>query len=278
MRKTIIGAAMCLFLGYCDEVSAQVQYKIEWQKEAAAFQVALVPQETWTGPAGLTVSGQVSIKAPAGMLEVTNFKNLVNGVVWEFNSKHASPQEAPGYDYFSFGLTSLGTNLLNYQAGIEVPIFSFQNGLDCTGRIELVDNEADAFMPPNSAKANIGNQITVFGANGNAYAGNTDAGDAVCEFASSTSTAKEDGPKHEIYPTVASDKVNVALATEMTTDLQLRVIDASGRLVKIVKQDLQTGKHLIALDITGLSAGTYSVEMDKGDSTNTIGRFIKAGL
>lgn len=138
------------------------------------------PSVTWTSPFNITSSAQISIKAPTGGFVIDNEVALVSGTNWQHNATYIAPLEAPTYDYFSFGMLSLGTNAYNYQAGVEIAVLEFENVGTCTGGVLLLEDN-DPFLPPNSQSANVGNQITILGAGpGNAWVGNYDVGQADC--------------------------------------------------------------------------------------------------
>ncbi|MCB0768680.1 MAG: T9SS type A sorting domain-containing protein, partial [Flavobacteriales bacterium] len=73
------------------------------------------------------------------------------------------------------------------------------------------------------------------------------------------------------FPNPTVDRVNITLPTSMGTATNLRVTDATGRLVNT---GARTSTGLIELDVRALSAGNYQVEVNDGSRTAT-GRFVK---
>lgn len=277
MKKTIISFFTAAFMGASFWLGAQVQYKIEWKENLSAYQVSLVPQTTWQGTQAITASAQISIKVPTGSMEVYNLKNLVGGVNWEYNSRYNSPVESSAFDYISFGLNSLGTSAIPYVKDQEVPLFTFQNANECGGAVFLIDNSTDAFMPPNASKANIGNQITVLGAGGNAYMGNNGEGKADCGFVSFTTSGVHANTKFELFPTPAIELLQVSFDWQETAqEVDIRLYDQSGRLVKTIKKDIAQGTNLLKFDINTIKSGIYSMEMSGKGFTKSVGRFLKA--
>lgn len=275
MKKTIINLLATVLTGTALSLSAQVQYKIDWKEDLAAYQVSLVSQATWEGNQRITSSAQVSVRAAAGSLEIFNVKSLLGGVNWDFNSRYNTPAEAPAFDYFSFGLTTMGTAAIPYAAGQEVPLFTFQNANECGGAVFLVDNANDPFMPPNASKANIGNQLTVFGAGGSAYVGNHGTGKADCGLVSSTKPVV--ATRFELAPTLASEFVQVSFDwQEAPQNAEFRLYDQSGRLVQAEKKDIVQGPNQIKLDLNKIKPGSYSVEIRAKDFVKSVGRFLKA--
>lgn len=149
---------------------SQVQGKLEQIPGSNTFQVSIISTVDWSPPESVTSSAQLTMRATAGKLEVTNVQNQ-NGV-WSLDTPVTEPAEAPGYDYFSFYL-STPMSTLDLVSGQEIPLFSFENNGGCV-YVEIVDNSSDPFMPPNSMSVNIGNTFSMAGAPGqNAYEGNS---------------------------------------------------------------------------------------------------------
>lgn len=165
-------------------ISAQISFKLELLADDATYQMSMIPDTSYTFPNNLTSSGQVTIRAPHGLgdfrFETVDFMNSVQNTQWLQNTRVDAPEEAPNWDYISFGMISI-TDAYEYQAGVEIPMFSFKNGgIACVDSIELVV-DSDPFFPPNSQNANIGNSLTVLGAGlVNAYTSNEGTGRALC--------------------------------------------------------------------------------------------------
>jgi gliding motility-associated-like protein len=143
-----------------------------------SIRFSVVPQVDWTASQSVTSSAQVTLRATAGGLQISNFQSI-NGN-WTTENPIQSPSEAPAYDYFTFSLNA-PLNTLTYQNGTPVPFFSFNNAGGCT-TIEIIDTQTDPFMPPNSMNVNIGNSFSIIGAGigQNAYSGNAPSSSVVC--------------------------------------------------------------------------------------------------
>lgn len=161
--------------------SAQVQFRVELLEDNITYQVSLLPEITWTSPQNLTSTAQITLVIPTGGFQEGSIRPLIPNTGWSANARFNAPIENPQYDYISFGLTSLGTSAIPYQAGQETALFTFQNVGVCTGKVELM-TENDPFSPPNSENGNVGNQITVFGGglDNNSYGGAYGVGEANC--------------------------------------------------------------------------------------------------
>lgn len=136
------------------------------QMEDGTFLVSMTPDTTWEFPLNIISTAQITIKAPTGQLAISDFTNLIDGVVFFETNIISNPIEAIGFDYISIGLGSQGTTNIPFQKGQKVELFSFVNSNDCTtGTINLMDNATDPFFPPNELDVNVGQQMTIAGFN-----------------------------------------------------------------------------------------------------------------
>lgn len=155
----------------------QVEFKIELIGNT--YTVSAIPATTWTGTDGLTASAQVTLTVPTGGFNVSNFQS-VNGS-WSPSTLIVAPSDNPSADYLMVGLSSLGTPDINYTAGVEEVLFTFENAGTCTGPVEIVEDTDPFVLDGNSLNANAGNQITTFGSgNQNAFTGVSNPGSANC--------------------------------------------------------------------------------------------------
>jgi gliding motility-associated-like protein len=152
---------------------SQLQGKIESVPGSNTYHVSVIPLVNWSVPQSIISSAQLTLRVPEGSLNITDFQSI-NGN-WSQQAPVHSPVEAPGYDYFSFTQNAPNFNL-TFVSGTPLPMFSFKNSLGCT-YVEIVDNQTDPFLPPNSISVNIGNSFAVLGAGvgNNAYSGNSAA-------------------------------------------------------------------------------------------------------
>jgi len=236
-------------------LSGQVEFKLELLPDSVTYRVTMKPSATWNPPMNITSSAQVTIKAPTGGFVVSNTTPIVAGTSWSHNATYVSPSEEPGYDYFSFGLTSLGTSAYQYQAGVEIPIFEFQNSGTCTGLALLMEN-GDPFTPPNSQNGNVGNQITILGAGpGNAWTGNYAQGQADCSGGSGTPTCQIDAvTATQITDCGAADGTITISATSSGT-LEYSVDGGSTWQSSGQYNNLAPGLYVVQIQTTGGACG-----------------------
>jgi large repetitive protein len=126
------------------------------------YQVSMTPSVTWVAPLNMTSTQQIAIVVPTGNFTVSNITNLVVGATYILGSQVNHPTQSPAFDYLHFNLAGASNNL-TYQAGVNVPLFTFENSGSCAGgTISLMNNATDPYMN-NSSNMNTGQQITVLG-------------------------------------------------------------------------------------------------------------------
>lgn len=256
---------------------AQVMFKLQLLNDGTTYQVSLVPEASYRPPMNMTSTAQVTIRVPSGSFDVQNLINLQPNVQWEANSLTQAPAEAEASDYISFGLATNGTDYLRYEEGIELPIFTFENALDCTGEVALVNNNEDPFMPPNTAQKNVGNQITIAGANGDAYAGNLTKTSIPCG-ALSTDVHELDRTtvNFEVFPNPASEMLNVSLDWQQSKEaIAISLFDTQGKKILTEMVNMLQGSNNHVLDISNLVQGTYLLELRGTDWKLNAGQFVK---
>jgi type IX secretion system substrate protein len=275
-RLNILLTLLVAFMGY--STSAQVNFNLTYDQATERYTVSLVPLATYVSPHNITGTGQVTIKIPSNDFDPVDIENLLTGMVWEANARNNAPVEAPDYDYISFGLIIQGVAYPAYKEGEQMPLFSFQNAFGCTGKIYLVDNEKDPFMPPNSASANVGNTITILGAGGDAYAGNMQGGVADCsDDGTATSTEEELSlQEFKLYPNPVVEFLNLDIGWQgKTTDGILQIVDAAGRKLMAQPISIVNGENNHRLDVSQIAPGSYWVQVQGEDWKLNLDRFTK---
>ena len=268
---------ICLLLLVTTCLTAQVKFKLSLLEDGKTYQVSLIPEVTFKSPLNLTSTGQVTLKAPAKGLAVDQLFNLQDEVVWEPNSLTETPAESPEFDYVSFGLVSQGTKKITYEAGVEVPLFAFTNFLECQGTITLIDNLTDPFAPPNSKNVNVGNQLTILGAQGDAYIGNTTDNSVPC------------GGNLTSLENIELDKINLTLFPNPSIDYlsanfdwnrkgevaELTILSMNGKTVIEQELTIHKGYNQIQVAVQQLAQGNYFMEITGSDWKITSEQFVK---
>ncbi len=276
MKKSILLLPLAFVLASFT-VNAQVDFKLTYNKDTKRYTVSIVPLATYSSPQNITGTGQVTIKVPTNEFDPVDIENHLVGMNWEANSRNNTPAESPDEDYISFGLSiDMGLANPDYQTGVEMQLFSFQNAFGCTGKVSLVDNINDPFMPPNSQSANIGNTLTILGAGGDAY--HSIVGDGICDCAeTATSTIEEIViNKFKVFPNPASEFVNVELRWEDdAADAELQVVDASGKKVILESMTVTYGQNRTKLDVSNLASGSYWIYLQGDGWKAKLDKFAK---
>ncbi len=257
----------------------QVKFKLSLLSDGKTYQVSMIPEVTFQSPLNVTSTAQVTLKAPTRGLEVDQIFNLQDGVEWEPNSMTERPIEAPESDYLSFGLVTQGTDKIVYEAGVEVPLFAFTNFLECQGKIALMDNSNDPFAIPNSRQVNIGNQITVLGAQGDAYIGNATESEVLCGD-NLTAIENIDPTKVNLslFPNPATDYVFVAFSWDRkAAPIKLKLMDVNGKLIQEKTIEIIKGNNQTKMDIQSLAQGNYFIELIGDNWKISADQFVKLG-
>ncbi|MFK7948106.1 MAG: hypothetical protein AB8G11_10965, partial [Saprospiraceae bacterium] len=180
MKILKLSIVLTIALLLANMATAQVEYAVKYEhydNTTDTVKVYLRSSTTYNSPFNQTASAQVTIKVPTGMLPniqnvtlnpgVTALIRLYNNGIWSPNARVDNPSSQPGFDFISFGLTNSGTQDIEYQANVEIPLFSFAFNGPCNGLIELIDNANDPFI--NNGTTSPDNAITILGAGGSAY-------------------------------------------------------------------------------------------------------------
>ena len=151
---------LCI-LFFSGQLMAQITGRLALSEDQTTYEFYITPDFDQVPPLSITNNAQISLVAPDGGLEIINFQSITG--VWNGDAVLInSPSENPGFSYVSIPLSSPIQDF-SYVAGVEILLFTFQNGAECLGPIRVVENDVDPFFPPNSQSVNIGNLVTILG-------------------------------------------------------------------------------------------------------------------
>jgi hypothetical protein len=252
----IISLAALLSASYSSQ--AQVKFKIERVGDQNNFVVYAVPSETYEGAKRLTSTAQVTVLAPTGDFEFDKIINLNDNAKWRINGRTNAPKENPTFDYLYFGLENLGTNALEYIKNRPLPLFLLQ-AKTCNTTLALMDNSNDPFMYPNSHNVNVGNQITIFGAGGDAFQGNIEGAKEVPCIKGKDHTMDKNAIR--ISPNVTlGGNVSVEFVNDTpATSAEITIIDAASRRVFNQAVEIKKGYNTLETDVSNYPNGMYYV-------------------
>ena len=176
--KNLLLLLTLVFICMAIRLPAQIELKLLLQPGGTTYTVLARSQVDFLPPLdNLTHSAQVTLVVPTGTFQPVNLQSHAGQ--WQLSNLIQHPAENPGADYAIFSLAG-ATADIEFEAGQEAPLFSFENENGCTGALEIMDHFTDPFLPPNSLNAPVGNEFFVEGAGGDAYVGNYDTGSANC--------------------------------------------------------------------------------------------------
>lgn len=243
----------------CQKAQAQVEFKIQKIPGTTSYVISAVPQVDYPAPQNIVGSAQVTLKVPTGGFEVAEIQNLHGFGRWRVNGRCNAPKESGGFDYLYFGLENLGSKSYTFKKGAETVLFVLKAGGVCTGEVSLMDNKADHFRTPNSARINVGNQMSILGAGGDAYVGNRENGLAEC-------FELEDAAKQfeqvTIFPNPVTDEafsfgLNNPKAEAVEGSVWLH--DMAGRAVFFQKYNFEPGPNQKEIRLENFPIGVYQL-------------------
>ena len=250
-----------MLASFLQPVFSQVEFKIQQMATTEYYTISAFSTIGWAGAENIVSTAQVTIKVPTGGFEIQAVQNLNPLVRWQINGRTNAPAEDPAFDYIYFGLLDFGTRGLKFEKDKEVTLFAFKAGGRCTGEVALVDNKTDKFMGKNSMHVNIGNQMTVLGAGGDAWVGNRDSGKAGC-FESSQNHVKAN--EILIYPNpVLGNEVNYSFENlgSKAVEVEVLLYNTLGQRIYFAKIIAKPGINQEKLDITDWPIGVYQMEL-----------------
>jgi len=102
-------------------------------------------------------SGQVTLVTPVDF-NYANFQNHAG--TWIQNARVNAPAEATDKAYVSFGFVMDEPKIQLYPQQ-ETLLFSFESTTNNQDALQLINNENDPFLPPNSYNSNPGNDLGI---------------------------------------------------------------------------------------------------------------------
>jgi hypothetical protein len=278
-NSTLIFITLLLML-LLTRVNAQVSFQIDLLDDEQTYKVSLVSDETYEYPMNMVGGAQITIKIPANTdFEVSNLISL-NNVEWVSNSRINSPSENAEYDYISFALSSRGTTGIPIVKDKKVALFTFSNISGCPGDIEILDNDEDPLMMPNTRQANLGNYISVGGVGGDAYLRKEENAKVECRTVAEDLAVNVQYGIISINPNPAVDWLNISYVVAGEADKigELVFINFSGQIIDREYLESEEGNQMLEKNISSYPTGAYFIELyQKGNTRRKLGtyKFIK---
>lgn len=208
----------------------QTTLRLNLAADGQTYSVCMQSGTSFTGIKALISSSQITICVPHGTganrFEISNISSAIPNMKWELSTRIDAPAENPDYDYlfFTFINNASPRILFDMLAGVEICLFQFKRSSICRGIAFLVNNKIDPFSTPNSMNINMGNSLSVLGALGETYTGNTAAPPTASIVASITNACAEIGLDFKAQVSVPSTLYqyqwfvdNVAVSGQLTS-------------------------------------------------------------
>jgi hypothetical protein len=71
-----------------------------------------------------------------------------------------------------------------------------------------------------------------------------------------------------LYPNPTSQILNIDLNTPLATEAKVNVLDATGRIVKVIYMQFQAGANSAQIDLQELADGMYMIQITNGKGLN----------
>jgi gliding motility-associated-like protein len=159
----------------------EVMLSIRLDPDQVTYRVYMSSTVRYTGLQAAISTSQITVSVPHGTgndrFVPINLVSPIPGMVWTYGGRAAAPIENPDRDYlfFNFINNQWPTVAFDIEPGKEYLLFSFKRKGPCLGSVQLFDNQTDEFRVPNSFGINVGNQLSILGAQGNVYKTNNEA-------------------------------------------------------------------------------------------------------
>jgi hypothetical protein len=271
----VLFTALCL-----QKANAQVYFKLSMTEDEKTYIVSMIPEVSLNAPLNIVSTSQITLRLPADQnFIISNLRTTLPNVKWQESYVAERPEEAPGFEYISFGLASLASRSFTFQFGEEVELFRFDNAGDCPGQVSLIDNATDPFIYPNSKSVSISNGITVLGLGTQAYFGNVEKGMVDCASLTNKEVVEEVVILEEsisLSPNPTVNSITIKYGNVQQFDNQtLRVFNMDGKQVHDEKISGDTGNHKLELDVRDWNSGSYLMYIENDSGKTKAQRFVK---
>ena len=279
MKKLILSLIASAAL--TSAITAQVKFKLTRMNDNQSYMVSMVSDATWMFPQNVTTTAQVSLRLPSNAHFIAgDITSLVPETRWVDNSYLEKPVGDASSNYILFGLQNIGTPAFSYEAGKELPLFTFRNiGTTCFGSIELTDNSLETTNAVVLGGYNIGQHIGTVGAQGEAFTSNMANSRVVCQ-GTTTGAQDLDAPLSisKGFPIPASTDLTVEwqLNNPKLENLKLEVTNAVGQVVETKALAQGTGLQTTKFEVKDWAEGVYFFRLTSNAGVSSPKSFVVA--
>lgn len=179
LRSRLLGLFLSLFMAHSS--MGQIMLRIVLDPDQVTYRVYMVSAVSYSGNRAKISTSQITVSVPHGKGNDRFVPNTITspipGMRWAVTGRVDAPRENPDRDYLFFNFTNNSIPVVQFDivAGREYQLFEFKRTGNCIGSAQLLDNATDEFRTPNSLGINVGNSLSILGAQGNVYKTNADA-------------------------------------------------------------------------------------------------------
>lgn len=179
LRNRLLGLFLSLFMAHSS--LGQITLRIVLDPDQVTYRVYMVSAVSYAGNRAKISTSQITVSVPHGtgtnQFVPTAVTSPIPGMRWVVTGRVDAPRENPDRDYLFFNFTNNNSPVVQFDivAGQEYQLFEFKRTGNCIGSAQLLDNATDEFRTPNSLGLNVGNSLSILGAQGNVYKTNADA-------------------------------------------------------------------------------------------------------
>ena len=84
-----------------------------------------------------------------------------------------------------------------------------------------------------------------------------------------------DNNQVSVYPNPTKDKLNIEFIAAVSEDAMVKVMDMTGRVVKVIRASVEAGNNTIEVSLSEFSAGMYTIQLFENNSLTHVGKVQK---
>jgi hypothetical protein len=88
-------------------------------------------------------------------------------------------------------------------------------------------------------------------------------------------TVESTSSEVSVYPNPTKDKLNIEFTAAVSEDAMVKVMDMTGRVVKVIRASVEAGNNTIEVSLSEFSAGMYAIQLFENNSLTHVGKVQK---
>ena len=265
--KNTIAFLLLLSLTVCAQ--AQVKFGLHLLSDGETYLVSLQSERDIPAPLNMASNVQVVLKLPTDTPFLAgDIQSQIPGVTWTDNAFAKQTNGTEGYGLCAFVMNQSVTKSIPFEAGVEVPLFTFKNlESGCVGTLSLPDN-GDAEVRGAVARGqNFTQNITLLASRGNAFVGLLNSV-VECPELSTHIEATELPQQLRAYPVPTDRQLTIEWENPVRYEsLSMDVMAANGQHLSRLDLNANAGPQQTQLDVHDYPTGLYYfiLKNDRGD-------------